>query len=209
MLALGQIGDCDNEPIDADDPQVRARRPASVVKDQQTKFFSMIAAAQIGGRPGNGDEPLAGMTEVRKYLSTALDKSRAAADRSWAGLDRRDGTRARGQPAKSSQLSPTCASRSPSAMAETGSPQEIGAFGISMGLMRDVESRNVLRAEVRQGLRRGAKGYCAVGLGLMNDRESIKPIQEVIQESSTRPTCCARRRSGWACSATRASCPTS
>lgn len=186
VLALGEIGDCDNDTWD-----VEIRKSVlgvtDVIKDQQTQYFSFIAAGEIGGRPGSGEgDPVAGAKDVRKFLLDMLSKGKSA-EKSWAGLA--IGVMERGlEDAKlKSAQSPDMAKAVSNALADAKSPLEIGAYAIALGLMKDVDSKLVLTEKFGKVSDADAQGYCAVGLGLMNARDSTKAIQEVVRKSIYKP----------------------
>ncbi|MCC6406387.1 MAG: HEAT repeat domain-containing protein [Planctomycetes bacterium] len=186
MLALGQIGDCDN---DAWDIEIRKAvlGAGEVIKDQQTQYFSMIAAGQIGGRPGTGEgDPVAGIKDVRKTLTELLNKGKSA-EKSWAGLAIGVMERGLEDNKMKSACSPDMAKAVSNALADARSPVEIGAYAISLGLMKDLDSKLVLTEKFNKVSDADAQGYCAVGLGLMNSSDAIKPIQDVIRKSTYKP----------------------
>lgn len=179
-MALGQIGDCDGDALDSEIRKVLLATQTEI-KDQQSQYFAMVSAAQVGGRPGTGEgDPLAGAKDVRKWLTDLLSKGKGQ-QRSWAGLSIGVMERALddNRQASSAEMRKAVAS----ALADTKSPTEIGAFSISLGLMKDLDSKLVLREKLDKISDNDARGYTAVGLGLMNDAEAVKPITEIIRKS--------------------------
>ncbi|MCK6446238.1 MAG: HEAT repeat domain-containing protein [Planctomycetes bacterium] len=186
MLALGQLGDCDNDPWD-----VEIRKTVlgamDVIKDQQTQYFSLMAAGQIGGRPGSGEgDPVAGVKDVRKFLLELLNKGKPA-ERSWAGLSIGVMERELEENKLKSAQSPDMAKAVSNSLADSKTPLEIGAYAIALGLMKDLDSKLVLQEKFAKVSDVDAQGYCAVGLGLMNATDAIKQIQEVTRKAKYKP----------------------
>ena len=67
-------------------------------------------------------------------------------------------------------------------------PDLIGAYVLALGLRNDVESAPLLveKMELFSGSD-GARGYCAVGLGLMKARGQIEDVQDIVRTSKYRP----------------------
>ena len=66
-------------------------------------------------------------------------------------------------------------------------PEFVGAYAIGAGLRRDLEAADPIREIFLSGGDDNARGYCAIGLGLMGDRSSIQAISEVVRNSQYRP----------------------
>ena len=77
IVALGQIGDADEDEIDAEIRQALIDVPEALA-DQQARHFGLIALAQSGGRPGKGEgDPLAGTGDVRKGAPAPADEGQS------------------------------------------------------------------------------------------------------------------------------------
>jgi len=185
VIALGQIGDCDEDEIDA-----RIREALMDVKDniadQQARHFALIALAQVGGRPGKGDgDPLAGVEDVRDELLKQLTRGKSTIV-SWAGLALGVLERSlvdAGQPSVSADV----ASAVRTQLDREKAPREVGAWSIANGIMKDLEAKSVLSEKLETTSDPDTRGYCAVGLGLLGDRSVIEQIQEVVKASKYRP----------------------
>jgi HEAT repeat protein len=67
------------------------------------------------------------------------------------------------------------------------SSSPIGAYAIGEGIARDLDAVEILLEKFQSQKDPNARGYLAVGLGLMNARQSIAPIQKVVRESKYQP----------------------
>jgi HEAT repeat protein len=181
ILALGQIGDNDADKLDE---SIRAAliEATKEQSDQQARNYSLIALAQTGGRQGSGE---AGKKEdVTKHLTATLEKGKGALQ-PWAGMAVGVYGRAlieAGQPAPAEAASALRAQLS----AEKSS-DKLGAYAVGAGILKDLESKEILIKKLSEIKDAGTRGYISVGLGLMNAREAIQPIQTIITESKYQP----------------------
>jgi HEAT repeat protein len=189
-LALGQIGDCDEDPIDK---KIRTAlmEVKDKVTDQQTRNFALISIAQAAGRPGSGagDTIFAVNTtnkkeNVRSYLLDQLAKGKNAV-RPWSGIAIGVMERSLDDHKQPSSADTKLAIRS--ALGEAKSPEDIGAFSIATGIVKDQGAKDILLKNL-DGVRDiEARGYTAVALGLMDVRDSVAPIQEIVRKSKYQP----------------------
>ncbi len=189
ILALGALGDCDDDELDR---EIRADLMAvrKELSDQTCRNFAAIALAQVAGRPGSGERPLAGLEgtsdsgNVRLYLLDGLERGKGVY-RAWAGLSL--GVLERTLSDAHQATSAEVRERLRTALAEARQPSEIGAFAIASGIQLDVDATSVLRAKFASTADEEARGYVAIALGLVNDRESIATITDVVAKSRFRP----------------------
>ncbi len=180
-LAFGQLGDLDD---DKDDEMIRkALQDAAGNADQQVKNFSVIALGQIGGRPGTGDNPLAGEDDVRKYLLTQLAKGKTQV-KPWAGLA--IGVMERGLLDNKQQQSASALAALRSSLQGTKTKIEVGAYAIAAGIAGDIEAEKILLEKLDTMADDEVRGNIAIGLGLMNSVASMEPIQQVVEKSKYR-----------------------
>jgi HEAT repeat protein len=179
VLALGAIGDADEDPIDE---EIRATLLRfSEDGDVQSRNFCMIALAQVGGTPGRGEgDPLAGEQQVRKALLKKLSRGKNAM-RPWAGLAL--GVQGRTLIDNDCSYSADAAAALRAKIMETKRPDEIGAYCIGAGITGDEESKPVVLKKLHEISQEDSRGYIAVALGLMNARDAIEPIQEIVKKS--------------------------
>ena len=66
-------------------------------------------------------------------------------------------------------------------------PPEIGAMAISVGIVRYEGAKEALRTKFDKISEPEARGFAAIGLGLMDDRGAIQMITEVLKKSKYQP----------------------
>lgn len=189
VIALGQIGDCDDQELDK---EIRAALMAAreeLASNLMAKNFAAIALAQAASRPGSGANPMAGLDpkakeNVRKYFQETFSKAKAVY-RPWVAIA--VGVLERGVQDNKYTSSVEMASMIREALREAKQPSEVGAFAIALGIMKDVGGKEVLRDKLNNISDDDARGFNAVALGLIDDRESIELIQGVIKKSKYRP----------------------
>ena len=185
-LALGMLGDCDEDPIDRD---IRRALIDLGTSDAEitTRGFALIALAQVSGRAGGGKgDPLAGAPLARRVFIGSLPWG-GYRIRMWTGL-------AIGVMERSIiQADPGGAHSSPAilelrrALLECRTIGEIAAFTMGLGLARDLASGERARYWLEEIDDRFGTWGCAWGLGLMGDPEATLAIREVIRSSRYRP----------------------
>ena len=188
IQALGQIGDCDGDSVDV---AIRSAlmEVGEQLADPQCKRFALIALGQAAGRPGKGEGgPLAGLEgkkdNPRSHLMTALSKEQSGV-RPWAALGLAILERSLEDEKQPSSQDAKRALRE--SLREAKSPSEVGGYAIAVGIAKDTQAQEVLRAKLEKVSDDEARGYCAVGLGLLDDRTAIEPIQEIIAKSKYKP----------------------
>ncbi len=185
VLALGMIGDSDTDKIDA---EIRsALKLMADQGDQQSKNFTNIAMAQVGGRPGKGADNEKGQKEAREFLLEQVQKGKSHM-KPWAGVGigvmENALTKADVQP---SSASSTAKSILRKALDDAASPEQVGAFSIGMGIAGDLEGKKVLETKLAKTSEQNAKGYITIALGLMDDREAVDEIQAIVKDSKYKP----------------------
>ncbi len=185
VLALGQIGEVDKDKTDVEIRDTLKR--IAEEGDLQSRNFAMIAMGQIGGRPGKGEGNEDGMRDVRTFLLTHMTKGKNHI-KPWAGLGIGVMERAL---LDNSQLGfpPSATSKEAvrTALKESGSPSHVGAFSLATGIAKDTEAMPLLLDKLKNVADNQARGYVAVSLGLMDARDALKPIQEIVRDSKYRP----------------------
>ncbi len=185
VLALGEIGDCDADAIDA---SIRAAITRLATDgDQQSRNFVNIAFGQIGGRSGAGADVDKGRAEARDFLLGQLKQGKGHM-KPWAALGlgvmehalTREGVAA-------GSATATVKDQLRKALSEAVRPELVGAYSIALGIAGDVEAREVLKQKLNGISEANARGYVAIGLGLVDARETIADIQKVVRESKYKP----------------------
>jgi len=188
VLALGGVGDCDADELDARIRTVLMRAHDSNT-DQQLKRFSLIALAQACGRPGaSGDDPIAAFASKkenpRAFLLDKLAKA-SSNERCWAALAL--GIQERGLDDASQRSSNDVRNALRLSLEQASAADEIGAFAVALGILRDEGAKDVLRAKFERVSDPDARGYIALALGMIGDVESIATIQKVLAKSQYQP----------------------
>ena len=181
VVGLGLIGD-----PDADELDVRIRRAligiSSHTSDRQSRRYALVSAGQVAERDGRG-EPV-GVAELRSHLLRRLAGAKGDM-KYWAGLGL--AMVGRGEAARGEIPSDSITRALRHELKTARTPLEVGAFSIACGLLRDVESSELLRDKLQRTREDKARGHAAIGLGLLNDRDSLVPIQRLADDSTYRP----------------------
>tara|TARA_R110002126_G_scaffold41590_7_gene120869 strand:- start:16095 stop:17948 length:1854 start_codon:yes stop_codon:yes gene_type:complete len=182
-MALGQLGTAGNSDLDGEivDALVTASKDGS----QQVRRFAQISLAQVGSRPGLGEEPWAQTAAVRTHLDKLHSRAKTTM-RPWAALSL--GIFGHHLMENDQVLSSDMGTTLRTAAMKEGNPEAIGAYAIALGLRKDQEGVEVLMKmmDKLQG-RDAARGFCAVGLGMMQATDAADPIYEIVEESRFRP----------------------
>jgi len=184
-LALGQIGDADNGKDDID-TTIRAELIRLAKEgEEQSKRYALMGLAQSSSRPGQGDDPYAGLPEGRAELLKQMSRGKTQL-KPWAALSL--GVMGRALLDAQQSVDPSMLLAVRAACKDNKRPAECGAFMIALGMMRDSESMDLLleKLDFFAGSNE-ARGEATVALGLMENRNAVKPIQEVILGSKYRP----------------------
>ena len=184
-LALGQIGTAEDDGRDGINNRIREELVRIIKEgDSQSRRFAMISLGQSGGTPGEGENALAGAEVARKELLRQLSKGKTML-KPWAGLA--IGVMGRQLLDNNETMSESASSALRAAAAGCKRPAEIGAFLIGIGIRRDIEGMDICMEKMDYFTTDESRGYCAVALGLIEDRSAIAPIQEIIRESKYKP----------------------
>lgn len=184
VLALGRIGDCDADSIDA-----RIRDALVVMSghgDMQSENFTNIAFGQIGGRAGTGADSEKGRAFVRERLFWQLTKGRVRMQ-AWAALGlgilhrglAAQGLAEDGKPSASVQ-----ALRA--ALSETPNPDRIGACSIALAIAGDTNSRAALKAKLAETSEPTARGFLALALSMLGADDARGSLRALAAESKSR-----------------------
>ncbi len=185
VLALGMLGDSDDSKVDKEIRKVLSSIVEDV-SDLQAKNFSRIALGQVGGKRGSGDAAAAegGRKDISGALSKTLSRGNNAGRR-WSGLG--IGVMGRMMAENNEVPLPDLAKALRSELDKSKSPQDVGAYCIAAGILGDPEAKEVVMDKLDRMSQDEPRGYAAVALGLMNAREAIEPIQNIVRESKYRP----------------------
>ena len=158
------------------------------VRDQQTRYFGMIALAQVAGRPGAGaGAPTAGLVGkggARSFLFAQLGRGKVQA-RTWAAIAL--GVLERSLASHGVTVPPDTGRALGSALAEAENPSEIGALAIALGILRDPLASETMLERLADIGDAQAQGNLCVALGLVNDAAAVEPIQALVDSSKYKP----------------------
>lgn len=185
-LALGELGDCDDDPLDVEIRAALMQVPKEN-RDQLSRRFALIALAQAAGTPGDGADRLAGLLGrggSRDYLLGVLGRSTVQM-RPWAAIAL--GVQERSLADHGVQSSLDVAGALRAALEDAGAPDEVGACAIAIGILGDPEATDEMLTKLEDTSDLDAKGYLCVGLGLLDDGRAVAPIQELVTRSKYKP----------------------
>lgn len=182
-LALGMLADCDADGLDKRVRETLVK--SSGQGDQQVQFFSLIALAQVGSRPGSGPDRYAARDAVAAQLMGYVQRG-SSRGKPWAGLAL--GVFSRGLlengEAPSAELIELLAKETE----KTKSPDDVGGYGLGLGLARGTEHREMLEERMWDYRRRDrARGDMLVAVGLMGEARSAEKLEETMQFHKSRP----------------------
>jgi HEAT repeat protein len=186
VLALGMIGtNDDRNPLDK---RIRESVASAIkdVSDQQSRNFSLIALAKLGGTfASKGTDAEGGIEDVTRILVTQLTEGKSGV-RPWAGLACGVLGRKLAEANSSTPRISTLQAAVRTCLQDEKDPERIAALAISAGIMGDIEAAKLLMGHLakQQG---DAQGYVAIGLGLMNARDAIGPIEKLVEGSKYKP----------------------
>ena len=186
-LALGQIGTANvaggKKGVDN---QIRDALVGFIKDgDPMGRRFAMISLAQSGGSPVDGEDGTGGIDLVSKQLQRQLSGGKSQLQ-PWAGLS--IGIFNRQLMDKDSTRDEAALKALLTEAEKCRQPQDIGAFLIGLGICKYTDAKEV--ALEKMDFFKGdndARGYCAVALGLLGERDVIPAIQDIIAKSKYKP----------------------
>ncbi|MBK7644333.1 MAG: HEAT repeat domain-containing protein [Planctomycetes bacterium] len=182
VQALGLLADADADPLDVEMRAVLLR--ALDTTDQATRFFALIALGEAGGHPGSGERSDEGRAQCRNALLNELVRGRSRM-RPWAaialGVQEFRVRGAGGEP--SSQVRKELRDW----LRAEGSPEEVGAGSIALGLAHDVEAAQLLRAKLGKSSPTDSQGYVALALGMTGTTDALPELRAITLAARYRP----------------------
>lgn len=180
VLALGELGDCDDDALDA-----RIRRSlfgALEDPDGQVQGFALIALGRLGGSVRTGTGEGVARAAIRERLADELD--RGTRRRPWAalaiGLMERRLSDA-GAPVSDAQLG-----RLGEELLATRSGDTAGASAVGLGIARRREATPALLERLDEGGEDDVRGHVAVALGLIRAPGAKDELRKVALASRSR-----------------------
>ncbi|MCA8941909.1 MAG: HEAT repeat domain-containing protein [Planctomycetes bacterium] len=143
-------------------------------KDQQTRYFCLMALGQIGG-----DQNRDALLEVLQKGGKAIVKPWAAIALGVLCFDRLEA----GGP-----VDPLVGRAMHARLREVKAPQAIAGLAIGLGLARYQDSADEIRALLEKHQNKDdVAGYLCIALALMDDRRAIPAIRQLVETSDRRP----------------------
>jgi HEAT repeat protein len=177
VLALGQLGrPVEKSDRSSTDAQIRdaLRNHFERGRDQQAKLFSLLALGQVGG------------TDNRDYLLDKVRKSGKVIERPWAALGL--GVMSHFEWEAGNVPSSIVGDALLEQAKDAKDPTAQSAMCVALGLARHTEAADYLRELLtREWNKNPLGGYICIGLALMGDPNSVKPIQETVKKAVRRP----------------------
>ncbi len=181
-LALGQLVRPNNSKDKKDNPDHEYNKLLldswHDSKDQQTKFFSILALGQIGGELN------------RSAILKEFDKAKTL-EKPWCALAlgvysffKYEEQKSGGSAVPEELIGETLYD----AFRKEKNPNLIGSLAVALGLNKYTEAADAMRSKMLQNVQQEAMaGYLCIGLALMNDTTSILDISRVVDEATRRP----------------------
>jgi HEAT repeat protein len=151
---------------------------AKKAKDQQMKHYSAISMAYLGVA-----DP-ASVEDVTKFLMDNMKKSSTPYE-PWCGLSL--GVMAFMLNDAGQAIHPMAMEATLAKFRKTRSPERKAAYAIALGLMGNEQAKNDLRDSMDRINDSAFRGYAAIALGLLNAKEHMAYISEVVDESKRDP----------------------
>jgi len=184
VMALGSLGRSGGDPID---DQVLAHLERIAYKssaDRSTRFLAMTALAEVASRRGMGDEPFGAVEPTRKLFTQNLARSRGETQ-AWTALGL--GILERNAPDRGELPAPSSGQALRKVFEKTRSSEVAGAIAIALGMLRDLESEQMLRERMIDSGEEFVRGYTALALGMIGSPASVTDLQRVLKESTMKP----------------------
>jgi len=184
VLALGQLGSSDGD--NPTDKRIREElsRVAKNLRDQQSRYFALIAMGQVGGRAAGDD--VDGAPEASSYLLQQLSRGKQQS-RPWAGLACGVMGASMMSHSDAHPLLSTLRGSVRTALVEGKDRAKVPAYAIALGMMRDEEASVPLRKILERTRDDETRGFVAVALGLLGDDGAQDALVEVVERARYRP----------------------
>ena len=183
VIGLGLLGDADKSDLDVKIRKSLYDIPKSA-PDQQTRAFALIALSNVASKKGFGDDAFFATKEVQNYLLKKMAKGKTFA-KPWAALSL--GVMSNQLKEAGVDLSPAVFAALKKGIKDEKSPVRVGAVSIATGLAGTRSMGELLLEKLKVVQDAEAKGYICVSLGLLNYRDAIEEITEVVTKSKYRP----------------------
>lgn len=183
VLALGLVGDADNDEVDQ---WIRwALGRAATRGGPLEQRFAMISLAQVGSRGGQAEEsPWAGTNDARNRLVHGLSRARKDV-KPWAGLAL--GVMGYHLSASGQELDPSVDAALRNAIRQSKTSDSLGAYALAAGLRGDDAAVEDLIGKLGKVKDEAAASYASLALGLLGSEAAAQPLRELIDGADEKP----------------------
>ncbi len=190
ILALGRIGDSDDDPIDI---RIRERLgdASFFEQDAQAARFALIALGEVAGRPGRGG--LGDVSAIRSDLLRTLARGRKDAVR-WSALAL--GLLERGQRKGGQVVNADVLAAMDLTLQDCRAGNDVGAVAIATGLLGDIEGNSGLLRQLERSSEEDARGKTAIALGMIGEHQSLPILRKMVEEATYAPSLLAQSSVG-------------
>ena len=176
VLALGMLADIENtEIIDSLMEAVEKNT------DDQTRHFSIMALAQIGGRDKNPQDHAETHARLENFFLQELTKPKKITHQPYGAIGL--AVYARNFEDKKKSAGDKILER----FKNTNNPSYQGSMAVSLGLLSHTVAQDELWAEFEDSRDQPLKGYIAISLGLMRASGKADTIRQLIQQKGLDP----------------------
>ncbi len=186
IQALGRLADAGSGAIDR---KVRAALVHTLDdSDPQARSFALIALAEIGARPGGGEEvgtgEPPGEQECRAALLNEVLRGKSTS-KPWAALAL--GILERRLMDRGAKPSDPARQVLREWLASARGRNEVGAGAIALGLCRETKAETMLRSRLADTNEDTGQGYIALALGMLGSADAAPALRDLVKGSSYRP----------------------
>ena len=172
ILSLGMIGDSDRDKLDR---KVVDTLQRYVEKgDSQARRYALISLAQIGARPGVGEDAFYSQEEIARYLRRHMEGRGESRTRAWAAMGLGVMIREMLDAGYSPPEEEVLALRK--ALKDCLTPLDIGAYSVAVGLARDAGSLEILVDKLSKFELDTPRGLVLLAMGMIGNRQSVEPL---------------------------------
>lgn len=173
-LALGLVGDADEDELDRDVRQ--ALSDALEAPDELTRGFAILSLAQVAARPGSGERPDGARYLVERELLRRLARGRSSLE-PWTALAL--GLFARSLEARALAPSPAISEALTAGLRARHAPDDLSAYCLAAGLTGDPALAEPLAEVLTENGRSDVRGYAALALALIGGPRAGDLVQRL------------------------------
>jgi len=176
VIALGLLGDNDEDPLDRDIRAALYRSASS--GDRLSRMLALISIAKTAARAGGGEVSGKALASAQEFLLGKLVRGDTS-QRAWSAIAL--GVLGVERARAGATTPPDVALALRNALAAVRSKDEAGAYCLSLGLLRDHEAAAPLSDRIPKGREPGTRACAALSLGLVGARDAIEPLKALFE----------------------------